>query len=287
MPEDPGYDDLRPVLGPGAQGHVGLGPRAIGPVRGPLPEDGGQASPPDQVGHGLSARLVRRGDGSVCILAVGKMLEAAEEAAGLWPDEGVEATLWDVRVVRPLDPAMVTDAGKHAFVVTVEDGIRNGGAGNFIADAIADLNANRQSPPVLSLGVPTAYIPHSRPDRILGQLGLDGPGIAASIFKAIEWGARADIASEVWLGRRVELGAAWAIGSSGRAAMATVPKRPTSPAGGVRRCRRHGRPGPGRALRGPCHLRLRGWTSPVKHVVRLRHPCRGSWAPPDSRRDPV
>ena len=36
------------------------------------------------------------------------------------------------------------------------------------------------------LGVPTAYIPHGKADRILGQLGLDGPGIAASIFKVIE-----------------------------------------------------------------------------------------------------
>ena len=196
MPEDPGYDDLRSVLGPRAQGHVELGPRAVRAVRGPLPEDGGQAS---HAGPSWSRALgppSAQGRRSVRILAVGKMLEAAEEATVLLADEGVEATLWDVRVIRPLDPAMVTDAGKHAFVVTVEDGIRNGGAGNFIADAIADLNANRQSPPVLSLGVPTAYIPHSRPDRILGQLGLDGPGIAASIFKTIEWGARADIASE-------------------------------------------------------------------------------------------
>jgi len=129
---------------------------------------------------------VRAGDGSVCILAVGKLLEAAEEAAALLADEGVEASLWDVRVVRPLDPVMIADAGRHALVVTVEDGIRNGGAGNFIADAIADLNAKRQSPPVLNLGVPTAYIPHAKPERILGHLGLDGPGIAASIFKAID-----------------------------------------------------------------------------------------------------
>jgi 1-deoxy-D-xylulose-5-phosphate synthase len=142
--------------------------------------------PSNQVGTGLSARRVRAGDGSVCILAVGKLLEPAEEAAALLADEGVEAALWDVRVVRPLDPIMIADAGRHALVVTVEDGIRNGGAGNFIADAIADLNAKRQSPPVLNLGVPTAYIPHDKPERILGQLGLDGPGIAASIFKAID-----------------------------------------------------------------------------------------------------
>ena len=140
----------------------------------------------DQVGAGLSARLVGRGDGAVCILAVGKLLEAAEEAASLLAGEGVDATLWDVRVVRPLDPVMVADAGSHGFVVTVEDGIRNGGAGNFITDAIADLQPSRQSPPVLNLGVPTAFIPHGKPDRILGQLGLDGPGIAASIFKAVE-----------------------------------------------------------------------------------------------------
>jgi 1-deoxy-D-xylulose-5-phosphate synthase len=150
------------------------------------PKTAARQVPPDQVGSGLCARRVRRGDGSVCILAVGKLLEASEEAAALLCAEGVEATLWDVRVVRPLDPEMVSDAGRHRFVVTVEDGIRNGGAGNYITDAIADLNASRQSPPVLNLGVPTAYIAHGNPERILGQLGLDGPGIAASIFKAIE-----------------------------------------------------------------------------------------------------
>ncbi len=166
-----------------------------------FPKTAARQVQPDQVGTGLSARRVRGGDGSVCILAVGKLLEPAEEAAALLADEGVEATLWDVRVVRPLDPVMIADAGKHALVVTVEDGIRNGGAGNYIADAIADLNARRQSPPVLNLGVPTAYIPHDKPQRILGQLGLDGPGIAASIFKAIDHApslrAPADMAVEV------------------------------------------------------------------------------------------
>ena len=159
-----------------------------GPAVVRFPKTAARQVPPDQVGSGLSARLVRRGDGSVCVLAVGKLLEAAEEATALLSIEGTEATLWDVRVVRPLDPAMIADAGRHEFVVTVEDGIRNGGAGNFIADAIADLKATRQSPPVLNLGVPTAYIPHAKPDRVLAQLGLDGPGITASIVKAMQHG---------------------------------------------------------------------------------------------------
>jgi 1-deoxy-D-xylulose-5-phosphate synthase len=141
--------------------------------------------PPDQVGSGLAARLVHTGDGTVCLLAVGKMLEAAEEAAALLAVDGVDATIWDVRVVRPLDPAMTADAGRHGLVVTIEDGIRVGGAGSLIIDAIADLQETRQSPPVLTLGVPASYIPHGKADAILSQLGLDGPGIAAATAKAL------------------------------------------------------------------------------------------------------
>jgi 1-deoxy-D-xylulose-5-phosphate synthase len=141
---------------------------------------------PAHVGTGLSARLVRRAERrEVCILAVGRMLEAAEEASAILAEDDIEATVWDVRVVRPLDPRMVADAGKHDLVVTVEDGVRSGGAGSFMADAVADLNETRQGPPFLILGVPTAYIPHGSQDRILAQLGLDGPGIAAAVAKAL------------------------------------------------------------------------------------------------------
>ena len=111
--------------------------------------------------------------------------EPLEEAAELLAVDGVAATVWDVRVVRPLDPKLVTDAGGHRLVVTIEDGLRVGGAGSFIADAIADLQETRVSPPVLVLGVPTSFIPHGSPELILSQLGLDGPGIAASTAKAL------------------------------------------------------------------------------------------------------
>ena len=79
---------------------------------------------------------------------------------------------------------MIADAGTHDLIVTVEDGIRSGGAGSFIADAVADLRETRSCPPVLTLGLPTAYIPHGGPELILAQLGLDGPGIAAAVAKA-------------------------------------------------------------------------------------------------------
>jgi 1-deoxy-D-xylulose-5-phosphate synthase len=157
------------------------GPSAIRFARGAARSVG-----PEAVGAGLNARRVRAGDpGSVCIISVGKMLEAAEEAADLLAADGIDVSLWDARVVSPLDPQMIADAGRHDLIVTVEDGVRSGGAGSYISDAVADLKETRSCPPVLVLGIPTQYIPHGAQDQILSQLGLDGPGIAAAASKAI------------------------------------------------------------------------------------------------------
>ena len=69
-----------------------------------------------QVGHGLQARRLRSGDDSVCILAVGKMVGAAEKAADQLAAAGIDATVWDVRCCAPLDPEMIADAARHAAV---------------------------------------------------------------------------------------------------------------------------------------------------------------------------
>ncbi|MGH9307158.1 MAG: 1-deoxy-D-xylulose-5-phosphate synthase [Acidimicrobiales bacterium] len=140
---------------------------------------------PSQVGSGLSARRSRRGDGSVCLLAVGKMLAPAEEAADILHAEGVDATVWDVRVVKPLDPAMVADAAGHELVVSVEDGIRSGGAGSFMADAINSHAGPGRQPGLVILGTPLNYLAQAKPAQILARLGLDGAGIAASVRSAV------------------------------------------------------------------------------------------------------
>jgi 1-deoxy-D-xylulose-5-phosphate synthase len=153
------------------------------PVAIRYPKGAARQVPLDQVGSGLRARQVLAGDGEVCLLAVGKMVEAAEDAAALLAVEGVRASVWDVRVVRPLDLAMIADASHHRLVVTIEDGVREGGAGAFMSQTISDL-ALANPPRVLVLGTPTAYLPHGRPAAIHAQLGLDGPGIADAIVRA-------------------------------------------------------------------------------------------------------
>ncbi len=141
---------------------------------------------PGSVGSGLSARCVRRGESQVCVMAVGKMLAAGEEAAELLLAEGIEVTLWDVRVVSPPDQEMLIDAASHQLVVTIEDGIRVGGAGTYLVDAMRSLpGLERRLPPVRVLGLPVAYLPQGKPDAILAELGLDGTGVAASISAAL------------------------------------------------------------------------------------------------------
>jgi 1-deoxy-D-xylulose-5-phosphate synthase len=85
-------------------------------------------------------------------------------------------------VVKPLDPIMLADAGRHPVVVTAEDGVRVGGAGSAIADALA---GEHHAPAVVQLGTPDAYIPHGKADGILADLGLDAAGLAGAVRAAI------------------------------------------------------------------------------------------------------
>ncbi|PIE34494.1 MAG: 1-deoxy-D-xylulose-5-phosphate synthase [Ilumatobacter coccineus] len=128
----------------------------------------------DEVGAGLSARRVRSGD-DVCVMAVGRMLEYAEQAAALLDDDGIATTVWDVRSCAPLDPEMVADAARFSAVITVEDGIRDGGIGMAIADHITKIDPTTR---IEVLGIPTRFIPHGDPAQIFADLGLDARSIA-------------------------------------------------------------------------------------------------------------
>ncbi len=137
-----------------------------------------------EVGSGLNAKRWRSSESrQVAVIGVGKMLAAALDAAALLGDEGIDTTVWDPRVIKPLDPAMLADAALHQLVVTVEDGFRTGGIGSSIATALSDLSATGLY--VVTLGVPDEYIPQAKTDVIHARLGLDGPGVAASVRAAL------------------------------------------------------------------------------------------------------
>ncbi|MGH9302478.1 MAG: 1-deoxy-D-xylulose-5-phosphate synthase, partial [Acidimicrobiales bacterium] len=71
------------------------------------------------------------------------------------------------------------------LVVSVEDGIRSGGAGSFMADAINSHAGPGRQPGLVILGTPLNYLAQAKPAQILARLGLDGAGIAASVRSAV------------------------------------------------------------------------------------------------------
>ena len=138
---------------------------------------------PEDVGSGLQSNRMRGGDGSVCLVGVGKSVGACLDAADELAAEGIDATVWDVRVVSPPDPALLSDAARHQLVVTVEDGVRHGGAGAFLVDAVsAEVEfAGLPRPLTRILGIPRQFLAQGKADDILAGLGLDGAGIAESV----------------------------------------------------------------------------------------------------------
>ena len=155
------------------------GPVAIRWAKTPAPHVGW-----DEVGRGLSARQVTVADEdrTVCLLGAGKMLAATVEAAELLAADGVHATVWDPRCIRPLDETMLADAAAHRLVVTTEDGFREGGFGTAVLD---DLSSRSPATEVAVLGVPVAHHAHGNVDDLLASFGLDGPGIAATVLNRL------------------------------------------------------------------------------------------------------
>ena len=153
-------------------------PRGKGPVS-------GTAQQPDALTSDMRAQARQHRSGpDACILAAGQTFNAAIEAAELLSAEGVEVSLWDPRVLKPLDRAMLLDAAAHPLVVTVEDGVRVGGFGSLVNDALQQLDAP-SVPRITQLGTPDAYLPHGTAQELHAELGLDAKGIAAAVTKTL------------------------------------------------------------------------------------------------------
>ncbi|NLZ43130.1 MAG: 1-deoxy-D-xylulose-5-phosphate synthase, partial [Comamonadaceae bacterium] len=116
----------------------------------------------------------RPGTLRLAILAFGTLLHAALPAA-----ERLDATLADMRFVKPLDEALVLELARtHDGLVTIEEGCIAGGAGAAVAECLAAAGVRA---PLLMLGLPDEFTGHGDPVKLLAGLGLDAAGIEQSI----------------------------------------------------------------------------------------------------------
>ena len=146
-------------------------PRGSGP--GVAPRKEMKALP---VGKGeVRRRLADAQNGRrVAILAFGAPVTASLQAA-----EELDATVANMRFVKPLDDALVIELARgHDLLVTVEENVIMGGAGSAVLEA---LQRGGIAVPVLQLGLPDRFVDQGDPALQLAECGLDKAGIVKSI----------------------------------------------------------------------------------------------------------
>jgi 1-deoxy-D-xylulose-5-phosphate synthase len=123
------------------------------------------------------AELRRRGR-ELLIVGVGAMVPALGALA-----EELDATLLNLRFVKPLDEALLLElARSHARIVTVEDGCVAGGAGSAVGEALA---AHGLRLPLLQLGLPDRFLAHGSRDELLTAAGLDPASLRRAVLEFV------------------------------------------------------------------------------------------------------
>jgi 1-deoxy-D-xylulose-5-phosphate synthase len=123
---------------------------------------------------------VLRPGGAALLLATGKMVAVALEAAAILDAEGTALTVVNARYVKPLDPRLEGWARRHPVIVTLEDNVVTGGFGSAVTEVLSPLGI-----PVSTLGVPDTFIEQGAQGELLKGLGLDATGVASRIRRAL------------------------------------------------------------------------------------------------------
>ena len=130
------------------------------------------------VGRGRRLR-----DGSdVALVTVGTAGNAAARAAERAAEAGVSVAHYDLRFVKPLDEALLDEAGRRfRRVVTVEDGCLRGGVGEAVA---AFFNAGGYDVRVRSLGIGDEWVEHGTPAQLQALCGYDEEAVLRALLAA-------------------------------------------------------------------------------------------------------
>lgn len=165
---------------------VSDGPTVVRFPKGELPEEVEAVS---RLADGVDILCYTDGTGadpapvSVLIVSVGALADVALAAAEALTEQRVDVTVIDPRWVFPVPESVVALAGDHDLVVTLEDGIRRGGVGSAVAEA---LSAAEVDTPIRHLAFPDLFPAHASRSELLAEVGLDAEGAQNSILGWLE-----------------------------------------------------------------------------------------------------
>ena len=124
-----------------------------------------------EVGKG---RVIHSMDSDLLVLNFGTLIATSEEVA-----KELNATLLDMRFVKPLDKKLIAEhsKGKRA-IITIEDGAMSGGAGSAVNEWTQE---NKISAQIVICGIPDEFIDHASREEMIESVELDKNGILAKV----------------------------------------------------------------------------------------------------------
>ncbi|MSW94515.1 MAG: 1-deoxy-D-xylulose-5-phosphate synthase [Actinobacteria bacterium] len=126
--------------------------------------------------------LAEHSDQHVLIISVGAFAELSCEVADRLQAQGIGSLVVDPRWVKPVPDAIVTLAKNAKLVVVIEDGLRTGGVGSAVSQALRDANIEVL---VRNIGIPDQFLDHGKRADLLKQFGLSPQEIARSIVESV------------------------------------------------------------------------------------------------------
>lgn len=132
--------------------------------------------PLEEIEVGTSRKL-HEGE-KTAVLTIGPMGNNVEKIIN---DNNLNVAHYDMRFVKPLDETALEEiASRYTRIVTVEDGVRNGGFGSAVAEWMAD---HGYHPDITRLGLPDKFVEHGTVEQLRKTVGLDDETIKREIEK--------------------------------------------------------------------------------------------------------
>jgi 1-deoxy-D-xylulose-5-phosphate synthase len=120
------------------------------------------------------------GDGAVVVMGIGPMVATALEVADRLRAQGIGVRVIDPGWVHPL-PDDVLGCVTHAqLIVTMEDGLRDGGIGSEFAQLMRDTG---NGVPVMTFGIPAQFLDHAKRSEVLAAIGLTAQDVARAVVE--------------------------------------------------------------------------------------------------------
>ncbi len=133
------------------------------------------------------AAIMREGSG-IALLGIGNMVEKALEVADGLKEAGIDASVVNMRFLKPLDTAMIEEmAARSTHFVVLEENSGIGGIGSAVIDHLNEAGLNR---PVLKVSLPDAFVTHGHMNDLYREIGFDTPSLTEKIIRFYKEGKR-------------------------------------------------------------------------------------------------